>query len=129
MILTITILIWVLYSISEAYEDSQYTNFYDHKATVYPRIVNGAMVTWLWSSLQDISLIDTVFFASLLITIFWFVFELAGNLFRGNYFYYIGTTSRIDKLLKRYELPMLFLRFWLVGAAFALYFHNALNIY
>lgn len=124
-----TLLLWILYSISEAYEDSQYTVILDHQPTVYPRILHGFMTVWLWCSLQSSPALDVIYFGLVLATTFWFVFELAGNLFKGHYFYFIGTTARSDRWFKRYELPMFFLRFWLMGLAYGLYFHNELNIY
>ena len=127
--LFVTIFLWVLYSISEAYEDSQYTVILNHKPTVYPRILHGMMAMWLWCSWHVSSLVDCAVFSLLLITIFWFVFELSGNLFRGNYFYYIGTTASSDKWFKKYELPIFWLRIWLMGLAFALYYRDLLNIY
>lgn len=125
----VIMILWVLYSVSEAYEDSQYTVFLDHKPTLYPRIMHGLTCLYLWYGWQGLALVDCLTFGFILASVFWFVFELSGNLFNGHYFYYIGTTSVTDRKLKEYEWPIFWLRIWLVALAFALYYRDLLNIY
>lgn len=120
------IFLWVLYCVSEAYEDSQYTLILDHRPTVYPRITIGLISLILWGQLNELSVYGYATFAFILATVFWFVFELSGNLFRAHYFYYIGTTSRIDGKLKTYEWPVFWLRIFLVALAFCLYYYDEL---
>lgn len=122
-------ILWALYSVSEAYEDSQYTVILNHKPTVYPRIITGLMVLLLWCGLQNHPWLQCIAFGFVLASVFWFAFELSGNLFRGHYFYYIGTTASSDRALKKYELPVFWVRVFLIGLAFALYYYDQLNIY
>lgn len=119
-------ILWIIYSITEAYEDSQYDVIFNHKPTVYPRIITGILVTYTWHGLTDLPLLSLkmLSFPLLLAALFWFVFELSNNLFRGNYFYFIGTTADTDKWLKPYELPVFCFRVWLVAFAYCLYYYS-----
>lgn len=121
----ILLILWVLYSISEAYEDSQYEVIYDHKPTLWPRLATGALVYFTWQGLTGYPWLSLkmLSFPLVLASVFWFVFELSGNLFRGNYFFYIGTTATLDKKLKKYEFPVFWVRLWLVGFFLALYYY------
>lgn len=116
------IILWVLFSIAEAYEDSQYTFILNHNPTVWPRLVTGLIVIWCWQywplTWMHLRL------AFMLACIFWFVFELAGNLFSERYFFYIGTTSKWDRALKRWELPVFWFRMWLMGLSICVYFYE-----
>ena len=118
-------LLWILYSISEAYEDSEYSVIYNHKPTVYPRLITGAICMYTWQGLTEYGWlsIKMLSFPLLLASVFWFVFELSRNLFKGNYFYYVGSTATSDRWLKRYELPIFFVRMWLVALAYCLYYY------
>lgn len=122
-------ILWTLYTVSEAYEDSQYTVIFDHKPTVYPRLITGLTVSYLWYVMQQISVLQGVAFGFVLATFFWFVFELSRNLFDGHYFYYIGNTSVTDRWLKEWEWPIFWLRLWLMGFAFGLYYYDQLNVF
>ena len=124
----ILLILWTIYSISEAYEDSQYEVIWDHKPTMYPRIAVGALVYFTWQGLTELPWlsIEMISFPFVLASVFWFVFELSGNLFRKNYFFYIGTTSTVDEWLKKYEWPVFWLRLWLAVFFIMLYYYKAI---
>lgn len=124
----VIMILWVLYSIAEGYEDSQYRAITDHKATVYPRLANGLLVVWLHMGYPFT--IYHIWFGFILAFSFWFVFELARNYFVGSEdLIYIGNESVIDKITRRHKLAMFFLRFWLTCLAFCLYYWRELSIY
>ena len=119
------LILWVLYSVAEAYEDSQYTFMLWHGPTVYPRLLTGLLVVWSlmgWPLSWHHATLGFV-----LAAVFWFVFELARNLFSERYFFYIGTTSWWDRKLKRYELPVFWLRLWLVALSFCIHYYHELT--
>lgn len=119
-------ILWIIFSITEAYEDASYKPFKNHYPTTWPRIITIIMVTWLYCG--DRWTIDYLSFAFILATVFWFVFELFTNIFRGNYLGYIGTTARMDQLLKRHELPIFFLRIFLIALSFCIYYYEQLSV-
>ena len=123
----IIMIFWIAFSVSEGYEDSQYTFIKNHAGTVWPRVFSGfiAMV----AHEQDSVTWQYLWMALILASVFWFVFELSRNIFKEQYFYYIGTTAKTDKLLKEYEFPIFFLRIFLVGVFFCLYYYDELTNY
>lgn len=120
----VVLILWVLYSVSEGYEDSQYTFFNNHAPTVWPRLFTG--LTVIVSYEQRPLTLKYIALAFVLASVFWFVFELSRNLFKQQYFYYIGSTAKTDRLLKEYEFPIFFLRIFLVGLSLCIYYYEQL---
>jgi hypothetical protein len=126
----ILVFLWILFSVAEAYEDSNYV-FIDHHPTVYPRIATGLLVfvTWFMPMVEHVGMpgwLTIGGFILILASVFWFVFEISRNLFAGQYFYYLGTTAKIDKWFKKYEYPVFWFRVWLIALAFCLYYYDSI---
>lgn len=119
-------ILWIIYSIAEAYEDSKYTVILDHKPTLWPRLIIGVITVVLWFADSVIDLRSFIAFVLILASVFWLVFEIAGNLFRDNYALYIGNTSWLDRRLRNYELPVFWVRCWLILFSYTLYYADKL---
>lgn len=123
----IILILWILFAVADAREDVQYGYFHNHAPTVWPRVFAGFIAAI--SHEQNSISWRYLWFAFILASLFWFVFELSRNIFKEQYFYYIGTTAKTDRLLKEYEFPIFFLRIFLIAVAFCLYYYDELLNY
>lgn len=117
------LILWLAFSVAEAYEDSCYTVFVDHAPTFWPRLCTGLLVVRLaqgWPLTWDHASL-----ALILVSVFWLVFDLSLNAFKGQYIGYIGTTAKLDRLLKPLKpATVLFLKVMLVIVAFYWYYFD-----
>jgi hypothetical protein len=95
----VLVLFWILYSISEGYEDARYDSIYHYRAALR-RIATGLVVGYTTCAVGAPPVLYIC--ASIMLTfVFWVVFDISRNLCDGQKPLYIGKTSSIDKLLSK----------------------------
>lgn len=130
MINIITFILWAIFCVTEANEDASYTPFTNHKPTMWPRFIAAACILFLITVIHALSFLKIFEFTLILASMFWLLFDISYNLFKGEHFMYIGTTAWIDQKTHGKELPVFFFKIMLVAISFSLfYYEELLNSY
>jgi hypothetical protein len=113
----VLLLFWVLFCISEGYEDARYDKIFHFRA-VLRRMATGLVVGYLACGVgAPVALYISV--GLMLAFVFWVVFDISRNLSDGEAAFYIGKESSIDKRLRKAPLSTWLLRFLLTGMSIA----------
>lgn len=114
------ILLFILYCISEGYEDARYNVIYHFRA-VLRRCATAIVATYLYCGVGA-NFWFYVSVAAMQAFIFWVVFDIARNLADGEDWNYIGETASIDKQLRKIPEVAWPMKFGLMGVSIIMYY-------
>ena len=104
-------------AIIEAYIDVKTKPYYFWSNIIRGIVGFAVVVIYAWDFWSAAATIAFLFMGYMT------VFNLSYNLFAGNYFFYLGTTSKIDRRFKEVELPF-FVFTWLAHLMAVIMFLN-----
>lgn len=93
----------------------------NHKADMYIRALLIIAVSYINYIVLGIAIVKTAFLA---VTWFWLWFDYTYNLITNRKFFYLGTSSWLDRKLREINpLVILFAKIWLFGLGIGVYYY------
>ncbi len=114
VLMGIVVLVSIVTAVVESYFDAKKNRPIEH---ILSAIVRG-VVTIVVVYFMPVSILFKFLFAGAVLVVYWIVFDLCYNLFKGNKWGYVGNTAFLDRFARKYigtGFDYLFVKFYLLA--------------